>query len=116
MPLARGALAAGPARRRADLGIEDRVDRRTLAGRGGRADDVQVHGGRVYADAGPAADAASSCTTCRFHHQISDSDPNAEFLRAFLFDPDVRLPAGTWDVSALAIFTEARGAPSDRIR
>ena len=63
VPLARLALAAGPARRGTDLGIEDRVDRRTLAGRGSRADDVQVHGGRVYAAVRRVEDAASSGTT-----------------------------------------------------
>jgi hypothetical protein len=40
----------------------------------------------------------------------SDSDPSAAFQHAFLFDsPDVRLPAGTWDVTALAIFNEGEG-------
>ncbi len=35
---------------------------------------------------------------------VADSDPNADFLRSFLAGPDVRLPAGSWDISALAIF------------
>ena len=37
---------------------------------------------------------------------VSDTDPNAPFLRSFLFSPDVRLPAGTWDVTALADFMQ----------
>jgi hypothetical protein len=40
----------------------------------------------------------------------SDSDPSAAFVHSFLFDStDVRLPAGTWDVTALAIFSEGEG-------
>ena len=37
---------------------------------------------------------------------MPDAGPDADFLRAFLTGPDVRLPAGTWDITALAIFTE----------
>ena len=37
---------------------------------------------------------------------FSDDDPDVAFLRSFLTAPDVRLPAGTWDVTALAQFTE----------
>jgi hypothetical protein len=33
-------------------------------------------------------------------------EPDEAFLRSFLTAPDVRLPAGTWDVTALAQFTE----------
>lgn len=36
----------------------------------------------------------------------SDDDPNASFLRGFLTGPDVRLPAGTWDVTAEAYFAD----------
>lgn len=37
----------------------------------------------------------------------SHSDPSAGFLRSFLFaTSDVRLPAGTWNITALAIFSE----------
>lgn len=33
-------------------------------------------------------------------------DPNAAFYEAFFAAPDIRLPAGTWDVSARALFAE----------
>lgn len=37
---------------------------------------------------------------------FSPDQPDFEFLRSFLTSPDVRLPAGTWDVSAVTQFTE----------
>lgn len=37
---------------------------------------------------------------------MPNDDPNAAFLRSFLTAPDTRLPVGTWDITALAIFTE----------
>lgn len=40
---------------------------------------------------------------------IPNDGPDADFLRSFLTGPDVRLPAGTWDITALAIFTEGEG-------
>jgi hypothetical protein len=40
---------------------------------------------------------------------ISNDDPNVDFLRDFLSGSDVRLPVGTWDVTALAIFTGGDG-------
>lgn len=36
----------------------------------------------------------------------SAGDPATAWLHTFILAPDIRLPAGTWDVSALAIFTE----------
>jgi hypothetical protein len=39
----------------------------------------------------------------------SEGDPDTAWLHAFISAPDVRLPAGTWDVTALAIFTEGEG-------
>lgn len=41
--------------------------------------------------------------------EIPNSGPDADFLRAFLTAPDVRLPAGTWDITAFAIFAESAG-------
>ena len=38
---------------------------------------------------------------------FSDDDPDAAFLRDFLMAPDVRLPAGTWDISAIAQYAES---------
>ena len=38
-----------------------------------------------------------------------DGDPDTAWLHSFLVAPDVELPAGTWDVSALAVFTEGEG-------
>jgi hypothetical protein len=37
---------------------------------------------------------------------FSNDDPNAAFLREFLTDPDVRLPSGTWDITAKAYFAD----------
>ena len=42
---------------------------------------------------------------------LSPEDPDFDFLRSFLTAPDVRLPAGMWDVSALAQFTEGDCGP-----
>jgi len=39
---------------------------------------------------------------------ISDDDPNADFYRAFLTDPIVRLPAGDWTITAIADFIEGK--------
>jgi hypothetical protein len=36
-------------------------------------------------------------------------DPNANFYRAFLTDPTVRLPAGDWRITAIATFIEGKG-------
>jgi hypothetical protein len=36
-------------------------------------------------------------------------DSNTAWLHSFITAPDVRLPAATWDVTALAIFTEGEG-------
>ncbi len=33
-------------------------------------------------------------------------DPNAAFYQAFIDDPEVHLPRGTWDISAVASFSE----------
>ena len=40
---------------------------------------------------------------------FSAEHPNAAFIRAFLADPIVRLPAGDWTITALAQFVEGRG-------
>jgi hypothetical protein len=34
-------------------------------------------------------------------------DPNAAFYEQFFADPEVHLPAGTWDIAAVAVFAEA---------
>jgi len=34
------------------------------------------------------------------------ADPHADFYRAFFADPLLHLPAGTWDITAIASFTE----------
>ncbi len=39
----------------------------------------------------------------------SGFEPDAAWLRSFLTDPQVALPAGTWDISAIATFSEGRG-------
>ncbi len=35
------------------------------------------------------------------------SQPDADFLRSFLADPQIHLPAGTWDITAIADFNAA---------
>ena len=39
----------------------------------------------------------------------SGDGPDADFVRTFLEGPDVRLPAGTWDITAYAWFREGEG-------
>lgn len=39
----------------------------------------------------------------------SDDGPNADFYRAFFQGPDVRLPAGDWEITAIALFAEGLG-------
>jgi hypothetical protein len=41
----------------------------------------------------------------------SPEDPDFDFLQTFLTAPDVHLPAGTWDVTALANFDEGDCGP-----
>jgi hypothetical protein len=40
---------------------------------------------------------------------VSGSEPDAGWLRSFLADPQVRLPSGTWDVTAIAMFVDGAG-------
>lgn len=46
---------------------------------------------------------------------FSDDDPYADFMRAFFADPELRLPAGTWEIKAYAHFdvggVDCRGRP-----
>jgi hypothetical protein len=37
---------------------------------------------------------------------VERNEPDADFLRTFLADPEIHLPAGTWDISATASFSE----------
>ena len=37
---------------------------------------------------------------------IDGTGPEADFLRSFFADPQVRLPAGTWDISAVTQFLD----------
>jgi hypothetical protein len=45
---------------------------------------------------------------------FTDEDPDVAWLRSFLTAPDVRLPAGTWDVTAIGEFTEGEGCSGIR--
>jgi hypothetical protein len=40
---------------------------------------------------------------------VNGTEPDAEFLRSFLADPQVHLPNGTWDITAYAIFVVGAG-------
>lgn len=42
------------------------------------------------------------------------SAPDADFLRSFLADPQIHLPAGTWDITAIADFNEGLGCSGAR--
>lgn len=44
----------------------------------------------------------------------SEDDPDADFYRAFVHGPDVRLPAGAWQVTAHAVFVGAGCALPER--
>lgn len=63
------------------------------------------------ADCGPhALDPATPINEGLSKSGAFDHDlPEADFVRAFLTGPDVRLPAGTWDVTANATFMEDAG-------
>ena len=37
---------------------------------------------------------------------ITGSEPEAAWLRSFLADPQIELPAGTWDITAIATFSD----------
>jgi hypothetical protein len=37
---------------------------------------------------------------------IAGSEPDAAWLRSFLTDPQIELPAGTWDITAIATFSD----------
>ena len=39
----------------------------------------------------------------------SGSEPDADFLRSFFADPQIHLPVGTWDVTAVATFYDGPG-------
>jgi hypothetical protein len=39
----------------------------------------------------------------------SADDPDADFYRAFFSEPEVKLPAGVWDITAVATFTDGVG-------
>jgi hypothetical protein len=43
-----------------------------------------------------------------------DTDPNAAFYRAFLQGPDVRLPPGQWQITAIATFIDGEGCDGQR--
>lgn len=49
---------------------------------------------------------------------FTDQDPDAAFLRAFFADPVVHLPAGRWQITAIAAFAEGADCtgPSHSIR
>ena len=45
------------------------------------------------------------------------NEPDADFLRSFFADPEIHLPAGTWDITAIASFSEGScGAPTHTIK
>jgi hypothetical protein len=52
---------------------------------------------------GPAAPIATDLSKSSV---FTGDEPDADFLRAFLAGPDVRLPAGTWDISAVTQFRD----------
>ena len=39
---------------------------------------------------------------------VADGNANAEFVRQFLEGPEIHLPAGTWDITAIAGFVDGR--------
>ena len=65
----------------------------------------------MTADCGPhALDPATPISVSLFKGGgFSDSDPDAAFMRSFLADPQIHLPAGTWDITATAIFNDTVG-------
>jgi hypothetical protein len=39
---------------------------------------------------------------------VADGTANAEFVRQFLEGPEIHLPVGTWDITAIAGFIDGR--------
>lgn len=45
------------------------------------------------------------------------NEPDADFLRTFFADPAIHLPSGTWDITAIASFSQGGcGAPTQTIK
>lgn len=63
------------------------------------------------ADCGPhPLDAATPISTPLSRSGgVAGNEPDADFLRAFLADPEIHLPAGSWDITAIAVFSETEG-------
>jgi hypothetical protein len=45
---------------------------------------------------------------------IIGTEPDADFLRSFFADPQIHLPAGTWDSTAIASFSEGACSGANR--
>jgi hypothetical protein len=62
-----------------------------------------------------ALDPASPMTTALYKSGSSDtSQPDVDFLRAFFADPQIHLPAGTWDITAIADLNAGAGCSGAR--
>jgi len=40
---------------------------------------------------------------------VTGTEPAADWLRSFYADPQIHLPAGTWDITAIAVFNDGAG-------
>jgi hypothetical protein len=95
----------------------------TISGSGGDLivfSYVEVGGNRRVdpiwtADCGPyALDPATPITRVLSKSgAVGGSEPDADFLRVFFTGPDVRLPTGTWDITAIAQFYEVAGCSGE---
>jgi hypothetical protein len=68
-------------------------------------------GGAMTADCRPYRLESGTPVSAALSHSggFSADQPDADFYRAFLTAPDVRLPAGDWKISAFAEFVEGQG-------
>ena len=71
-------------------------------------------GWALTADCGPhALDPATPLTAVLSKSGgVGGNEPDAAFLRSFYADPQIHLPAGAWDITAIAVFSEAEGCES----
>ena len=62
----------------------------------------------------PLAPASPTSVALYKSGAINGDEPDADFLRSFFADPQIHLPAGTWDITAIASFSEGGCAAPNR--
>jgi hypothetical protein len=108
-------LATEPIEGQLTLSVTDGKDRTLYGSRSGLLFFSYVEvGGTRHMERGSRLDCrgyafkAAEPMTQRLAKSLGwdSTDPNAAFYQAFSDDPQIHLPAGTWDITALATFSE----------